>query len=458
MQNAARCQTSLASMWCTAAGAWAVLCCVGMPTAADELPDSCHLGNVLFQKSKTLVKPNQTVAVRIDPPPSYVENMTMATAGGTSERKQDQFSKFITLVTPTSYHTLSLVIVCLLVSSIVLACLLSGTIFWPKVGCETTTQTPVDSGESWLLLLAGVSVGLLVLQCCLGVAVNSLTLLADAGHTAGDAVCYSFAYFVERAKTKLCQTDGTAAGCVDAYSALLGVIAVLVPSSLAMWQAIGRLYGSVVSEADEIPETDFRDMGFALLIFSFASMVANIGVLTLRFWQQSAPPLSSVPVPSEDAQFVCVPCDPKPQTNVNSSPLKMLHMALHPGCDSTCGSASSSGVRSANDTEASPTSQNSPSLNVSGATLHLATDVIRSIIIFLAGSLIYLRVLWMTPMVADAACAVVVGVCVVVGSTVILRDVMLRLSDTLRSLLWRTFDDSALVDAGRGGTPGEVNQ
>eukprot|EP00927_Polykrikos_kofoidii_P019637 TRINITY_DN1920_c0_g1_i3.p1 TRINITY_DN1920_c0_g1~~TRINITY_DN1920_c0_g1_i3.p1 ORF type:complete len:458 (+),score=43.40 TRINITY_DN1920_c0_g1_i3:32-1405(+) len=455
MQNAARCQTSLASMWCTAAGAWAVLCCVGMPTAADELPDSCHLGNVLFQKSKTLVKPNQTVAVRIDPPPSYVENMTMATAGGTSERKQDQFSKFITLVTPTSYHTLSLVIVCLLVSSIVLACLLSGTIFWPKVGCETTTQTPVDSGESWLLLLAGVSVGLLVLQCCLGVAVNSLTLLADAGHTAGDAVCYSFAYFVERAKTKLCQTDETA-GCVDAYSALLGVIAVFVPSSLAMWHAIGRLNGSVASEKDEIPETDFRNMGFALLLFSLVSMGANMWVLTLKFGQQSEPPLSPAAVPSEHDQFVCVPCDPAPQTNVKPSPLKMLHMALHPGCDSTCGSASSSGVRSANDTEASPTSQNSPSLNVSGATLHVVTDVIRSITIFLAGSLIYLRVLWMTPMVADAACAVVVGVCVVVGSTVMLRDITLRMSDTLACFLWRTFDDSALVDAGRGGTPGEV--
>eukprot|EP00927_Polykrikos_kofoidii_P040551 TRINITY_DN3463_c0_g1_i1.p1 TRINITY_DN3463_c0_g1~~TRINITY_DN3463_c0_g1_i1.p1 ORF type:complete len:496 (-),score=59.38 TRINITY_DN3463_c0_g1_i1:277-1617(-) len=344
--------------------------------------------------------------------------------------------------------------ICLLVVCLLITCFWLRGWCWSNEGGETTrsvqaivadTKSPdvvtkalANNQTSWLLALALASVGLLVLQCALGVAVHSLTLLADAGHTAADAVSYFFAYFAERAQTDLARTDTKMASCVDAISALFGVIAVLVPSVLAMWQAGSRLIDAGnrspgLGEVDDVPETDFTGMGSALLTFSWLSFVVN-GVLLAWQLRRYSDPLSSAPQPSGDDEFTCVPCDSPPQANATSSPLQMFHMAFHPGCDSTCGRGSASpggGVYGENDANTSTMSQERSSLNVSGATLHIATDVIRSIIIFTAGFLIYFRVLKTTPFVADAACSIVVGVCVIVGSAVMFRDITVRLRAAL---------------------------
>lgn len=65
-------------------------------------------------------------------------------------------------------------------------------------------------------------------------------------------------------------------------------------------------------------------------------------------------------------------------------------------------------------------------LNVYGAMLHLATDVLRSVVVFTAGLLIVLGVLH-DPEHTDSVCALLVGVCVLAGSAMLIRIVALVL-------------------------------
>lgn len=123
--------------------------------------------------------------------------------------------------------------------------------------------------------------------------------------------------------------------------------------------------------------------------------------------------------------------------------MQLLHMAFHPGCD--CEGESPDEVmpraRSSSDPNVRRNSlrrvsrsihcgdtdkQKEQSLNMMGALLHLWMDIARSIVILCAGILIVARLVY-DPFQADAACAMIVGVCVIVGSASLLRSICLRL-------------------------------
>lgn len=103
--------------------------------------------------------------------------------------------------------------------------------------------------------------------------------------------------------------------------------------------------------------------------------------------------------------------------NTKASSTKWLHAAFHPGCDGCEDEECKVG-----DAEVPPGGQpagaaeaQEKNLNLYGATLHLVTDVVRSIIVLFTGLLLRLGVLTDVAR-TDAVCALVVGLCVLLGS------------------------------------------
>eukprot|EP00928_Gymnodinium_smaydae_P087388 TRINITY_DN71659_c0_g1_i1.p1 TRINITY_DN71659_c0_g1~~TRINITY_DN71659_c0_g1_i1.p1 ORF type:complete len:411 (+),score=44.12 TRINITY_DN71659_c0_g1_i1:58-1290(+) len=289
---------------------------------------------------------------------------------------------------------------------------------------------PASSQLRWLCLLAVASFGLLILQLVMGAVAHSLTLLADSAHTAADAVMYAFAFYVESWKID-CQKKSNKAKAIwiDVTSAFLIFVAVVIPALYAMLVAGTRLrwWGvrEIPEDPSEIPETDFRSIGATLLAFAVISMVLNLGLVFMHLWSDGAdedPALEGV----NAGQTLEQPPPPafggarvqKPKRRKRG--VQLLHMAFHPNCDdATCAmhdAEQDDAIKAAGKDGLTKTGARSENLNMYGAFLHLATDVIRSVVIFVAGILVLAGVL-KDPEKADAGCSIIVGACVILGSS-----------------------------------------
>lgn len=154
-----------------------------------------------------------------------------------------------------------------------------------------------------------------------------------------------------------------------------------------------------------------------MIAFSCFSTTVNATLLAARYVGPLAPPdqdseLQPLLAPKVPSPVVSAGRRERPRRGRNPR-MQMLHDAFHPGCrdpgcdDSSCAKG-----------DEVPSSW-SANLNVYGALLHLATDVIRSIVVLVAGVLVQSGLLKDAAR-TDAICALVVGFCVFAGSAAFL--------------------------------------
>jgi len=337
----------------------------------------------------------------------------------------------------------------------------------------------------WLGLLTTETLLLLVLQLDLGWVSGSLSLLADAPHSAVDVVSYGLAYWAEHAKMRLksgqapvsysvcgrlCCWQTCSPQLLDAASAAAGLLALLSATAYVAREAMQRLRvsGEVTSDKDS------QAMGTALLTFAVASTVGNVGVLVMfRRWQSAAltPPPPCRPTSElralaearddEESGPICRhngKCSPPCRASIanrkrrhrlcemtpiidcedsccatgkdGSSTLAgwpTLHELLHPGCAHQ-GFPSKDGHGS---------DGHNYSLNTSSAMLHLMSDVLRGILIFVVALLMKCHMVTNASR-ADAVCALLVAALVILGSGALLVEV----GRSLRK--WRTAQDDGI--------------
>jgi len=316
--------------------------------------------------------------------------------------------------------------------------------------------SPPYSSQRWLGWLTLATALLFIVQLLLGVGAGALTLLADLGHTGGDVATYAFGYLAEVAKADLSRRSSVSshiAGWVDTTAASVSVAVVVCTSLAAMTTALARLHMHAAKQNNR-PETDFRHIGRALISFGCLNLVMNIGLLVMHSRLATESPSRSLPTsggsPSPqqdwrqrkspqsvtrgsfalaDMELICVPCTSAPAAENVTSPslprqrtsedrMDWLHMAFHPGCSH--GRCNHGGRTALPPSAGDKSEEPATNLNVHGALLHVATDVFRSLVIFVAGVLIQMGILrdaaW-----ADAVCAILVGCCVILGSAAMIR-------------------------------------
>lgn len=99
-------------------------------------------------------------------------------------------------------------------------------------------------------------------------------------------------------------------------------------------------------------------------------------------------------------------------------PIELLHTVVHPGCDGNHGSSSC--APSNNAVKDSAASGNNLNLNVDSALLHLTSDILRSIVIFIVAVMIKCNVV-RSARKADAVCALLVAGFILMGSLAIFQ-------------------------------------
>jgi len=213
-------------------------------------------------------------------------------------------------------------------------------------------------------------------------------------------VAYVAAYVAEKVKRELSRRAGG-----SAYAAKLdlfvGVMSMLLVAGLAfntMWQAWEAFGPNGRTEAAQ----GSRLVGPALLSFSITSLAAKGGLLFLRFRGDHKP--SSAHACSEACSASPATCPAGGPLGLNrqtQTPPENQPQDIFPGC-----------------LDQSPTSNedqmHKDSLILFGVTLHLATDVIRMVLVMLVGLL--LQVGNVTDVSkADAVCAWVVGAWLLLG-------------------------------------------
>jgi len=281
--------------------------------------------------------------------------------------------------------------------------------------------TPTERAQLlWLGALATGSFAQLAVQLGLAMMSGSLTLIADMGHACADVVSYIATYLVECTKVDLrLKSDGDTQRAVvriDAVSGLLSCLLVAGTSAHAAVDAVRRLRGGSGPDGTSL-------IGFAMITFSCFSTTVNATLLAARYVGPLAPPDQDSELQPLLAPNVPTPVAPagrreRPRRGRNPQQptrprLQMLHDAFHPGCrDPGC---DDSGCEKGGE---APSSW-SANLNVYGALLHLATDVIRSIVVLVAGVLVQSGLLKDAAR-TDAICALVVGFCVFAGSAAFL--------------------------------------
>eukprot|EP00928_Gymnodinium_smaydae_P024138 TRINITY_DN19631_c0_g1_i1.p1 TRINITY_DN19631_c0_g1~~TRINITY_DN19631_c0_g1_i1.p1 ORF type:complete len:515 (+),score=42.16 TRINITY_DN19631_c0_g1_i1:59-1603(+) len=127
--------------------------------------------------------------------------------------------------------------------------------------------------------------------------------------------------------------------------------------------------------------------------------------------------------------------------------LQSLHMMFHPACtlencpidDPSAGRKedAASATRAKGVQEANIDVEEGVNLNLHGALLHLITDIVRSIVILVTGGLV-LSGKVRDSVKADAACAIVVGSCVIIGALAMTRGLRQHVS-----CLWEAYASSS---------------
>eukprot|EP00928_Gymnodinium_smaydae_P000537 TRINITY_DN10203_c1_g2_i2.p1 TRINITY_DN10203_c1_g2~~TRINITY_DN10203_c1_g2_i2.p1 ORF type:complete len:425 (+),score=54.80 TRINITY_DN10203_c1_g2_i2:68-1342(+) len=304
----------------------------------------------------------------------------------------------------------------------------------------------------WLRLLACSSFGLLLLQLVLGYSAHSLTLLADSAHSAADVVVYAFAFYAEGLKRDSeGDTVQTKVLWIDVMSAFLTLSAAVVPCVFAMYTAAGVLGWSDNSKrtgqsGNVFAETASIAMGGAMLAFAVISMFTNVSLMLYHLWTNASEKSEATPEPEfcprisgpgarkrktegegeskcgkekcedEDKCESKSSCDSedKDEGKDENKGLQALHMVFHPGC--TCKSFSGAGSSGASynfkDAGSGTMYEN---LNTYTAFLHLAADITRSVVMLIAGALVFAEIV-KDPVRTDAICSIIVGACVLMGA------------------------------------------
>jgi Co/Zn/Cd efflux system component len=312
-------------------------------------------------------------------------------------------------------------------------------VLWVVVHWNLTSSTEEDSSKGatpaervqllWLGALATGSFVQLAVQLGLAMMSGSLTLIADMGHSCADVVSYIGTYVVESYKVELRHNSNSdsqrTVARLDAISGLLSCMLVAGTSAHAAVDAVRRLRGGSGPDGTGL-------IGFAMLIFSCFSTAVNATLLAARYVGPLAPPDQPSELQPLLASGVQPPPPPvpsggrgRPRRGRNRG-MQMLHDAFHPGCqDPGCNDDNCERGDGAN-------SSWSANLNVYGALLHLATDVIRSIVVLVAGLLLQ-GGLVRDAARADAVCALVVGFCVFAGSSAFMSSSLSSLQSALSS-------------------------
>eukprot|EP00450_Noctiluca_scintillans_P039566 CAMPEP_0194477542 /NCGR_PEP_ID=MMETSP0253-20130528/1264_1 /TAXON_ID=2966 /ORGANISM="Noctiluca scintillans" /LENGTH=358 /DNA_ID=CAMNT_0039316539 /DNA_START=21 /DNA_END=1097 /DNA_ORIENTATION=- len=242
---------------------------------------------------------------------------------------------------------------------------------------KDTTQTD-GRATGWLAAVTLASACLCVLQLFLGYAASSLTLLVDVGHSASDVLTFALAYFVEVAKVRFGRATVTVGFVTwaDCASACFSVLIISFSTVVAMSEAWERLSSNV-----ETGNGDRKSL--ALVFFSLLTLSTGLVMLYLKFAdaQQTDPSMCQNTCPSQ------------------SGALDMLHSVFHPGCRECL-----TGLRE----------QVDENLNVYGVLLHLAADVLRTLVMLITGIVGFTVARGVEHL--DPIASLVVGGCVLMGS------------------------------------------
>merc|ERR1719330_67765 len=193
-----------------------------------------------------------------------------------------------------------------------------------------------------------------------------------------------------------------------------------------MVNAVNRLRWQGHVHSANFPGMDGEiPVGEALLGFAIVSLLTNVCLLALRFRtvEDAEKPPPPKPQPRSGPGWVpralpttCMiaPTGPQPARRMQLSSAQALHAVLHPGCGGPSAGCSMSGSGTGMSGEMK-SDRGEKNLNLLGVTLHLAADVVRSLIVLVAGLLLELGVLTDVAR-TDAVCALVVGVFVLSGA------------------------------------------
>eukprot|EP00927_Polykrikos_kofoidii_P073110 TRINITY_DN69183_c0_g1_i1.p1 TRINITY_DN69183_c0_g1~~TRINITY_DN69183_c0_g1_i1.p1 ORF type:complete len:501 (-),score=38.45 TRINITY_DN69183_c0_g1_i1:175-1677(-) len=134
-----------------------------------------------------------------------------------------------------------------------------------------------------LCFLLIMSCFVIAFQLALGYWSNSLTLLADAGHSGADVITYGVNYVVELLKARSCSGGGEESlsqvrlfSMLDICGCLLTTFLLCVSTWFATEEAIGRLQIGGSLEARE-----FGSISVALFTFALVSLALNISTLAV---------------------------------------------------------------------------------------------------------------------------------------------------------------------------------
>jgi Co/Zn/Cd efflux system component len=142
----------------------------------------------------------------------------------------------------------------------------------------------------WLRFLFFATLALLAFQVLLGWIARVVTLIADSGHTATDAIGYGLNWLAEWFKLRSKRDSmNTASSNIDADNILadtVGSVFSLLLLTLAIWFTIVEATDRLHMPSGEHSEC----IGSALMSFAIVSTVMNLGLLLLyRAWQLEAP-------------------------------------------------------------------------------------------------------------------------------------------------------------------------
>lgn len=314
-----------------------------------------------------------------------------------------------------------------------LVALLVGFVVW-RIADTSGASPPCSSAPppwphslQWMVTLTMATACLLSVQMLLAISIGSLALLADSAHSAADFASYTLTSFVEYLKFRfgVRAINSKASAQLDRASAGFSVLIVLATSLCVCGEAVRRLRAT--GQAEE------EGLGSAMLVVAGLGMVLNGGMLGLKMWMNSQPNVCPpCPTPKCDnsldarAQRLldaregksgcppsCQPKDererqnlrpgagagqtPRPQPSASATDVQPgLHDMIHPGCQGgSCGSRE----------------QN---LNVSGVVLHVGSDVVRTLLMFITGALLRAGVLRNSAAV-DAVSSCLIAGCVTLG-------------------------------------------
>jgi Co/Zn/Cd efflux system component len=361
-------------------------------------------------------------------------------------------------------------------------------------GCATLSEavaTPTlvapsvpDKIVRWLRFLFFATLALLVFQVLLGWMARAVTLIADSGHTATDAIAYGLNAVVEWLKLRSTRSSRNVASSnlpavtvfIDTAGSMLSLLLLMVAIWFAIVEALERL---------QTPSGDHSEhIGPALLTFAIVSSSMNIGLLILyRRWQLQAPlvqqvqeedklelddptgkafddemkkleycpacvspdvgfsgstlaPVMAVMAETMDSRSRALNASAASSQEASVNYLQTLHGWIHIGCNcagfqSICGRSDNNrhnGEALDRDLmmpEAAAVSRKDENLNLLSALLHLITDLLRSILILGASILIHV-VGGQHAEQIDAVSALVVAFLIFVGSLALFQKVSAR--------------------------------